>query len=90
MDDEKWLRNPDERVSVREAVEAYTVNGAFQLFREKEIGSIEPGKFADFIVIDKDIFTADPIDIDSTRVLATFVAGENVHKADPSGCPILG
>jgi predicted amidohydrolase YtcJ len=78
MDDEQWLRNPGERITVKEAVEAYTIAGARQLFREDEIGSLEAGKQADFIVIDQDIFEVDPIRIDSTKVLAVYIAGEKV------------
>ncbi|MDR0876054.1 MAG: amidohydrolase family protein, partial [Clostridiales Family XIII bacterium] len=78
MDDELWLRNPGERITVKEAVEAYTIAGARQLFREDEIGSLEAGKQADFIVIDQDIFAVDPIRIDSTKVLAVYIAGEKV------------
>jgi predicted amidohydrolase YtcJ len=78
MDDELWLRNPGERITVKEAVEAYTIAGARQLFREDEIGSLEAGKQADFIVIDQDIFVIDPIRIDGTKVLAVYIAGEKV------------
>jgi predicted amidohydrolase YtcJ len=78
MDDELWLRNPGERITVKEAVEAYTIAGARQLFREDEIGSLEAGKQADFIVIDQDIFEVDPIRIDRTKVLSVYIAGEKV------------
>ena len=45
----------------------YIFNGAYAIFRENEIGSIEVGKYADFIVIDRDIFNIDPIDIEKTK-----------------------
>ncbi|MDO4553485.1 MAG: amidohydrolase, partial [Bacillota bacterium] len=79
MDDPTWLLNPDERVDVLTALQAYTINGAFQLFREDSIGSLEVGKFADLIVVDQDIFEIDPIRIDSTQVLATVFNGQVVY-----------
>jgi predicted amidohydrolase YtcJ len=80
MDDETWLRNPAERVSLAEAIEAYTINGAYQLFREDEIGSLKAGKRADFIVIDRDIFRIDPIKIDETQVLDVVADGHSVLR----------
>ena len=78
IDDPTWLLNPDERITVKEAIEAYTINGAYQLFREDEIGSLEAGKYADFIVIGDDILKANPLDIDATELVATVIAGETV------------
>ena len=60
-------------------VKAYTVNGAYQLYREKSIGSLETGKFADMIVVDKDIFKAAPLNIDKTKVLTTIFNGDVVY-----------
>ena len=76
-DDPVWLRNAQERISVKDAIEAYTINGAFQLFREHEIGSLTPGKYADFIVLDRDILEIDPTEIDRVNVLETWVGGEH-------------
>jgi predicted amidohydrolase YtcJ len=76
QDDPTWLRNAGERISLREAIEAYTINGAYQLSREDEIGSLEAGKHADFIVLTDDPFRADPIDIYKIKVNRTFVSGE--------------
>lgn len=75
-DDPKWLLNPEERVSVGQAVEAYTINGAYQLFRENEIGSLEAGKYADMIVLDQDIVNIDPLKIDGTQVIANIIGGK--------------
>ena len=58
-----------------------TINGAYSIFRDKEIGSIEVGKYADFIIIDKDIFNINPIDIEDTNILMTFLGGELVYEA---------
>lgn len=78
IDDPTWLLNPDERISVLDAVKAYTINGAYQLYRDDTTGSIEVGKFADMIVVDQDIFKINPLNIDSTKVLTTIFNGEPV------------
>ncbi|HZK01351.1 MAG TPA: amidohydrolase family protein, partial [Anaerovoracaceae bacterium] len=82
MDDPTWLLNPDERLTVKDMVEAYTINGAYQMFREDKIGSLAVGKEADFIIIDKDIMNLDPIDIDSIKVLATYLGGNAVYEGN--------
>lgn len=78
MDDPTYLLNASERLSIKDMIEAYTINGAFQLFREDEIGSLEVGKEADLIVIDKDIFAIDPIEISELVVEATLLSGNVV------------
>ena len=78
MDDPAWLRNPEERITVREAVEAFTINGAYQMFMEDQIGSLAPGKWADMVIVDRDIFHVDPLDISDTQLLAVIFAGEEL------------
>lgn len=78
IDDPTWLLNPAERLTVLDMVKAYTINGAYQLFREDTVGSLESGKFADLIVVDQDIFKINPLDIDKTQVLTTVFSGEVV------------
>jgi predicted amidohydrolase YtcJ len=79
INDPTWLLNPAERVSVQDMVRAYTINGAYQLYREKSVGSLENGKFADMIVLDQDIFKVNPLDIDKTKVLTTIFNGGVVY-----------
>ena len=57
-----------------------TIWGAYANFEEKEKGSIEKGKFADFIVLNKDIMCAAIEDVPNTKVLKTFVGGELVFE----------
>ena len=78
MDDPTWLLNPDERVSVKQMIEAYTINGAYQMQSEDTIGSLAVGKSADFIVIDQDVMKVDEIAIDGVKVLATIFEGQVV------------
>ena len=72
--------NPSERLSVQEAVEAYTAGSAYATFQEKQLGTLEPGKLADLIVLSQDIFSIAPETISTTRVLLTMVEGKVVYE----------
>ena len=80
MDEPQWLLNKDERVSVDDILRSFTINGAYLIFRDDEIGSIEVGKYADFVVLDRDIFEINPVEIGDTEVLMNFFDGEIVYK----------
>lgn len=73
---------PEQSIPLQAIVEAYTINAAFALKQEHTTGSIEPGKRADFIVLDRDIFALDPFDLHETRVLLTFLDGRQVYAAE--------
>ena len=62
-------------------VDAYTINAAFAMKQEATTGSLEPGKRADLIVLDRDIFAIDPFDLHATQVLATYLDGRAVYRA---------
>ena len=64
-----------------EALAAFTVNAAFASFQEDQLGSLEPGKLADFIVIDRDYFEIDEDEIWEIQVEQTWVGGERVFDA---------
>ncbi|HAV41635.1 MAG TPA: amidohydrolase, partial [Acidobacteria bacterium] len=70
---EGWI--PEEKISVEEPIKGYTINAAYAEFSEKEKGSIEPGKLADLVILDRNILKIKPEDIRSTRVLMTIVDG---------------
>lgn len=71
--------HPEEGLTRQQALQMYTANAAFALARESDIGSLEKGKLADFVVIDRDILTC-PIDaIRETRVLRTYLGGKQVY-----------
>lgn len=76
---EPWL--PNQRVNLPELLAAYTINGAYANHQEKETGSLEPGKAADFLVLDRNIFAIPPREIGATKVLRTFVDGVEVYHA---------
>jgi hypothetical protein len=71
-----------ERVAVGDALAMYTSQAAFVLHREDEIGTLEPGKAADFVVLDDSPLTADPERIGDIRVLATVLGGTPVFQAE--------
>jgi predicted amidohydrolase YtcJ len=69
---------PDQKLTVAEAIEAYTMGSAYAEFQEHEKGSITPGKLADMILLDQDIFSVSPETIRDVRVEKTFVGGQLV------------
>jgi len=77
---------PDDlRITATAALRAHTIEGAASLGREDDLGSLEPGKHADFAVLDDDPLTVAPDRIGGIRVLQTWVDGEMRHRADVSG-----
>jgi len=73
---------PNECVSIKEMIDSFTIHGAYAAFLEKETGSLEVGKSADFIILDKNIITDRPADIHKARVLNTFFDGRQVYPID--------
>ena len=76
-----YVLAPQERVPVETAIRAVTSEAAWQLFSEHEVGTLEAGKLADFVVLDKDPRAVDPDRIKDIRVLETWLDGENVFEA---------
>lgn len=72
---------PDQAMTLTEALRAFTLDAAYAGHAEKTQGTLEPGKWADFILIDRDIFDGKPADIWKTRVLQTWVGGKQVYAA---------
>ena len=72
---------PEQRITVAEALEAYTLSAAYAGFQERDRGSLEPGKLADFVVLARDILAdGERNQIGQTRVLATVVGGKVVFR----------
>ena len=72
---------PEQKLSIDQAIAAYTTGSAFAEFEEHEKGEIAPGMLADFIVLDRDVTTIAPHEILGTRVLRTIVGGKTVYEA---------
>ena len=79
--EEGSVLNPAERVSVEQAIVSVTRDAAWQCYSEHEIGTLEAGKFADFVILDKDPRSVPPEDISKLRVLETWVGGRQVYAA---------
>jgi predicted amidohydrolase YtcJ len=75
---------PGERLAVRDALAMYTTDAAFAMHRERDIGSLEPGKLADFVVLDRNPLDTEPERIADIRVLATVVGGQPIFLANDS------
>ncbi|MFZ2053089.1 MAG: amidohydrolase family protein [Candidatus Aminicenantales bacterium] len=75
-----WL--PQELIDLPTAVAAYTANGAFLSFEEETRGSLEPGKAADLVVLDRNLFKIPPEEIHSVRVVLTVLEGKVVYSAE--------
>ncbi len=71
----------EQRLTRQEALRAFTIDAAYAAFWETRTGTLQAGKLADFIVIDRDIMTCDPLDIADTKVLQTISYGEVVYEA---------
>ena len=71
---------PEHIMTRQEALETYTINGAYSAFEEDIKGSLTPGKYADFIVLSKNLLTVDYEEIPSAEVEMTFVGGELKYK----------
>lgn len=75
-----WI--PEQKITVEEAVKCYTINNAYAAFAENELGSIEPGKFADLVILKEDIFTINPEKIKDVKVWMTVFNGKPVFKSE--------
>ncbi len=73
--------HPEEALTREQAIRLYTTNNAYLMFLEDKVGSLEAGKLADLIVIDRNLLTCPVDDIRGTKVLRTYVGGKLVHEA---------
>ena len=72
---------PDERITIEDAVRAYTHGSAYAAFADDRVGTLEVGKLADMAVLSQDIFSGDPLTVGKTHVTMTIVGGKIVYRA---------
>lgn len=73
---------PDQRVTPMEALKAITINSALQYSEEKSNGSLEPGKLADLVILDKNPLKVDPMAIKDVKVVETIKEGKSIYQAN--------
>ncbi len=80
---EGWI--PEQKITVAEAVAAYTTGTAYSVYLEDVLGTLEPGKHADLVVLSDDIFEISPAEIEAVQVDVTVVAGEVMYERRVGG-----
>ena len=78
----KGTLNEDERMGLTEMLKAYTINAAYIMHQDNITGSIEAGKFADLIILDKNLYDIPPNEISEVRVMETIIEGKTVFRIE--------
>jgi predicted amidohydrolase YtcJ len=78
---------PEERVTLEQALSAYARGAAYAGFADEKIGALDPGKWADFVILDRDPTKVNPQELARTQVLETWVAGKKVWAREPNAGP---
>jgi predicted amidohydrolase YtcJ len=73
-----WV--PKQKISVEESLRAYTIDAAYSAFSETTLGSLVPGKLADLVILDRNVFEIPTDEINSVQVTATMVGGKVVYR----------
>jgi len=73
---------PAQKLTIQQALAAYTTGSAYAEFDEKQKGTLAPGMLADFVVLDRDLTATPPAQILGTRVLRTVVGGKTVYESN--------
>jgi hypothetical protein len=82
LTDDGPVLNESERVSLATMIDAYTINAAWLMHQEDSVGSIEVGKKADIVVLDRPLFDIPATEISDARVLETLLGGETIYAAE--------
>jgi predicted amidohydrolase YtcJ len=73
-----WV--PSQKISVEEALRAYTIDAAYAAFDESRLGTIEPGKLADFVVLERNLFDIPSEELNTVPIATTIVGGRVVYR----------
>jgi predicted amidohydrolase YtcJ len=79
--------SPSEHLTFAQALDAYTRGAAYAGFAEQKIGALEPGKYADFVIVDRDPTQVNAQELGRTQVLETWVGGKKVWERAPTASP---
>jgi predicted amidohydrolase YtcJ len=77
-----WV--PNQKISVEESLRAYTIDAAYAAFNEKRLGSLQPGKLADMVIVGRDLFEMPPEEINRVPIETTIVGGKVIYRRDES------
>lgn len=77
--DNNYSFNPKEIINVKKAINAYTIDAAFAMYNEDKLGSIEKGKYADFIILNKNLFEIESSEIKNVKILETYFDGNRIY-----------
>jgi predicted amidohydrolase YtcJ len=72
---------PEQRISIQDAIAAYTMGSAYAEFQERDKGSIEPGKLADMVLVDRDVLSIPPAQIRDAHVITTWLGGKEIYAS---------
>ena len=78
-DDQETVYGPEYRVSIHEALKAYTINAAWQIHKDCELGSLEVNKKADLLILSKNPYQVDPMELESIEVVETIMDGHRTN-----------
>jgi predicted amidohydrolase YtcJ len=74
-----WV--PAQKITIEEALRAYTTANAYAGFQDERLGTLEAGKYADFVVLSENLFEIDPVAIPNVQVLRTVIGGQERYVA---------
>jgi predicted amidohydrolase YtcJ len=81
-----WV--PAQKISVEESLRAYTIDAAYAAFSETSLGSLEPGKLADMVVLERNLFDVRPEELNTVPIAATIVGGKVMYRKSAASTPV--
>ena len=74
------LKPYEEKLSVKDGIKSYTINNAYQMHMDHKLGSIQPGKYADLVILEKNLFDIPVSEIHKVKICETVMDGKTVYK----------